>query len=223
LFHLIASQGQIDLLVPAELPTSNTAAVRLNTPSGPSADYTVAMAPVDPAIYFLADPSQLGRDNALAQFNNTNWLAMTASMAAALGIPGNCHAGNVNPNTLCGEAGAWGEYLVLYTTGLGKATPNGNPNGAPLKSGEVAPADGSVLYQTIVTPFVRVAGLDAKVLFAGIVPGYSGLYQIDFQVPQGVTGGKVPVEVFSAGPNSPVLIPPSINGDSPAISITRAR
>ena len=58
--------------------------------------------------------------------------------------------------------------------------------------------DGSVLYETIVTPPITVGGFPAKVLFPGITPGFTGEYQIDFQVPQGITGDDVPV-VFCFG------------------------
>jgi uncharacterized protein (TIGR03437 family) len=96
---------------------------------------------------------------------------------------------------VCAQPATAGSYLVLYTTGLGEATPNGDPNGTPLKTGAIAPADGSVLYKSVVTPTVTVGGLPANVLFSGIAPGFTGLYQIDFQVPAGVTGDDVPVVV----------------------------
>jgi len=88
---------------------------------------------------------------------------------------------------------------VLYLTGLGLATPNGNPNGQPLTTGDVPPADGSVLYETVATPTVTVGGLPVKVLFSGMSPGFAGLYQIDFQVPDGVIGDDIPVVVSISG------------------------
>jgi uncharacterized protein (TIGR03437 family) len=142
-------------------------------------------------MYFLADPSTKNRFNALAQFNNTAWLAMPASTAAALKIPA-CTP-DFNPLSMCGQPAAPGDVLVLYGTGLGIATPKGDPNGAQLKTGSVAPADGSVIYQTVATPIVTVAGTPATVLFSGLSPGFAGLYQIDFQVPMGVTGNDLPL------------------------------
>lgn len=202
IFHLTATQGQIDLLVPYELPASGSVNVQLKTPSGTSLNYTLAMAPAVPGLYFLPDPGTKTRFNVLAQFNNTVWLAIPDATAAALKIPGNCTAANVNPLSLCGQPAAPGDYLVLYATGLGKATPNGDPNGTPLKTGEIPPANGSVLYQTVAKPDVTVGGLPALVVFSGLAPGFPGLYQIDFQVPGGVTGDDVPVAVSIAG--SPV-------------------
>ncbi len=199
IFHLTATQGQIDVLVPYELPTSGNVTVQLKTAAATGPNYTLAMAPAAPGLYYLADPSKKERLNVLAQFNNTVWLALPDAMAVALKIPNGCTASNVNPLTLCGQPAAPGDYLVLYTTGLGKATPNGDPNGASLKTGDTPPADASVLYKTVATPTVTVGGLPATVVFSGIAPGFPGLYQINFQVPTGVTGDDVPVAVSIAG------------------------
>jgi uncharacterized protein (TIGR03437 family) len=174
----------------------------VKTPSGTSLNYALTMAPSVPGLYFLADPSTTGRLNALAQLNATAWLIMPDAMAAALKIPGNCSASNYPAASLCGQPATHGDYLVLYVTGLGKATPNGDPNGKQLKTGDNPPADGSVLYQTVLTPTVTVGGLPASVVFSGIAPGFPGLYQIDFQVPNGIAGDDVPVAVSIGG--SPV-------------------
>ena len=85
---------------------------------------------------------------------------------------------------------------MLYLTGLGLAMPNGNPNGAPLPTGQNPPADGSILYETPTLPTVTIGGIEAKVLFSGLAPGFAGEYQIDVQVPSGVANGdNVPVKV----------------------------
>ena len=191
--------SQIDLLVPFELPATGTVQVAVKTASATSPNYTLTMVAGSPGLYFITDPSTMGRFNALAQFNNTAWLAMPDSLAAALKIPGNCTASNLSPLTLCGQPAAPGDYLVLYATGLGKATANGDPNGATLKTGDIPPVDGSVLYKTVQTPAVTVGGFPAMVVFSGIAPGFPGEYQIDFQVPGGVSGDDVPITVSIAG------------------------
>ena len=199
LFHMIGTAGQIDLLVPYELATSGKVPVQVKTASGTSLNYTVALEPATPGMYFLADPSTIGRFNALAQLNNTAWLIMPDAMAAALKIPGNCTASNYDPAALCGQPATAGDYLVLYVTGLGKATPGGDPNGVQLKTGDSPPANGSILYQTVTMPTVTVGGLPATVVFSGIAPGFPGLYQIDFQVPKEIAGDDVPVAVSIGG------------------------
>jgi uncharacterized protein (TIGR03437 family) len=88
----------------------------------------------------------------------------------------------------------------FYVTGLGKATPNGSPSGTPLRTGNVAPADGNPVYRTVVNPVVTIGGLATEVLFAGLAPGYAGLYQINVRVPVGVVAGDdVPVVVSMPG------------------------
>ena len=78
-----------------------------------------------------------------AQLNGTAWLIMPDATATALKIPGNCTASNLNVASLCGQPATQGDYLVLYVTGLGKATPSADPNGKELKTGDSPPADGS--------------------------------------------------------------------------------
>ncbi|MBZ5608225.1 MAG: hypothetical protein LAP38_08210 [Acidobacteriia bacterium] len=198
LFHLLSSTTpqQIDLLVPNELPTSGTVDVQVTTPTTFYPNYKLNMVPADPGIYRLSDPSNAKRSNVIAQFNATVWLAMPASTATALKLPGNCHKSGVNALSLCGEPATIGDYLVLYVTGLGKTTPNGDPNGTPLATGQVPPVDGSVLYKTVVTPTVTVGGVPVTLLYSGLPPGLIGEYQIVFQVPSGVpSGDDVPVVV----------------------------
>ena len=93
IFHLTGSQGQIDLLVPYELPTSGTVQVQLKTPSATTANFAVTMSAAAPGLYYLTDPATKGRTNVLAQFNNTAWLALPDATATALKIAGSC-AGN---------------------------------------------------------------------------------------------------------------------------------
>jgi len=190
--------SQIDLLVPYELPYTGTVQVAVKTATQTTPNYALTMAAATPGMYNIQDPSTKTRFNITAQFNNTAWLDMPASMATALMIPGSCAANNISPLSLCGQPAKAGDVLVLYATGLGLATPNGDPNGKPLTTGNTTPADGSVLYETVVTPTITVGGLPVKVLFSGITPGFTGEYQIDFQVPDGITGDDIPV-VFSMG------------------------
>jgi uncharacterized protein (TIGR03437 family) len=200
LFHVNGSVSSVDLLVPEELGDSGTATVQLTTPSGTSPDYMVNLAAATPGLYRIADPATKGRLNIIAQFANTVWLAMPASMATALSLPGNCGVSVTDPLAACAQPAASGDYLVIYVTGLGLATPNGSPSGTPLATGLAAPADGSVLYETPTLPAVTVGGVAAQVLYSGLAPGFAGLYQVDIQVPAGVAeGDDVPVALSMSG------------------------
>ncbi len=200
LFHLTASATpqQIDLLVPDELPISGTVNVQLSTPTATNPIYTLNMAPAVPALYRTPDPSDKTRFNVIAQFANTAWLAMPVSMTAALGLPA-CSS-SINPLSECGQPATSGDYLVIYATGLGKTTPNGDPNGTPLVTGAVPPANGTVLYETPTMPVVTIGGIPAGVLYSGLAPGFPGEYQVDVQVPDGVANGDdVPVMITMGG------------------------
>jgi uncharacterized protein (TIGR03437 family) len=128
-----------------------------------------------------------------AAFANSAWRVMPAAMALAYGLPA-CDV--ANPPTVCGQPARPGDVIVLFLTGLGKATPGGDPAGKPLPTGSLAPADGGTIYQTVQTPLVDIGGMPAAVLFSGIAPGNAGLYQINIVVPDGVTpSDDVPVVV----------------------------
>ena len=185
--------------MPYELPTTGVVQVAVKTAAATSPNFAMNMAAATPGMYYIQDPSTPTRFNIIAQFNQTAWLDMPASMATALKLPGACAANNDSPLSLCGQPAAPGDYLVLYATGLGLTTPNGDPNGKPLMTGQVPPADGSVLYETVATPTLTVGGFPAKILFSGLAPGFPGEYQIDFQVPTGVTGDDVPVVIGISG------------------------
>jgi uncharacterized protein (TIGR03437 family) len=94
-----------------------------------------------------------------------------------------------------------GEYLVMYLVGLGATEPS-------VASGTPAPS--STLAKVTHTPTVTVDSLPASVDFAGLTPGFVGLYQINFQVPAGAHSGEVEVEVTQNGvAANPTLLPVS--------------
>jgi uncharacterized protein (TIGR03437 family) len=89
-----------------------------------------------------------------------------------------------------------GDILILYPIGLGATTPAVPPGllagGAYELSGQVG---------------VTIGGVEAQVLYAGVAPGYSGLYQINLTVPAGLgTAGTttlLPIVVTVNGVPSP--------------------
>ncbi len=196
IFALAGPGGQINVLVPTELPSTGTVDLSVQTPGGASAPQTLTLAPAAPGIFYYGDPLVPSRRNAVAVTANTAWIAMPLSLAASLGVPATCGG----PAVLCAQPAKRGGYLQIYVTGLGKATPNGDPNGAALATGSVAPAGGSPLYQTVAAPVVLIGGQNAPVLFSGVAPGYNGLYQVDVQIPANIAAGDdVPLQLSIAG------------------------
>ena len=90
-----------------------------------------------------------------------------------------------------------GEVIVIYGSGLGTVNPSA-------QAGSATPSD--ALRQTDKPTTLSIAGVSAKVLFAGLTPGLTGLYQINAVVPDGVTpGASVPVVVTVGGFGGPAV------------------
>ena len=78
------------------------------------------------------------------------------------------------------------DFLVVYCTGLGPVV------GA---NGEAGPSDGtgaplSVVYRTQNVVTATLDGVDAPVVFSGLTPSLVGLYQVNVQVPAGISAGS---------------------------------
>jgi uncharacterized protein (TIGR03437 family) len=99
-------------------------------------------------------------------------------------------------NTPSAPAGA-GDVLAIYCTGLGAVSP-------PVPAGSAAPA--ATLSRTVTPATVTIGGVPAQVSFAGLAPGFAGLYQVNATVPAGVTAGAaVPLIVSEGGSASPAV------------------
>ena len=75
-----------------------------------------------------------------------------------------------------------GDVLTIYLTGLGAVDP-------PVSDGAAGLTD--PLSTTVVDPVVKIGGIEATVLFSGLVPGMPGAYMINVSVsnstPQGLS------------------------------------
>jgi uncharacterized protein (TIGR03437 family) len=91
---------------------------------------------------------------AIAQDWNTGYTLMTSDAPA--------HAGDI---------------AVLYATGLGHTSP-------PWPSGEVAQSAAYITSRASLQLLLNGAAIDPSLVFyAGVTPGYCGLYQINFTIP----------------------------------------
>jgi adhesin/invasin len=88
-----------------------------------------------------------------------------------------------------------GDVIVIYCTGLGDVEPRAIAGAA---------ASPDPPSRTIDPVAVTIGGADAPVLFAGLTPGFTGLYQVNAIVPDGVEpGDAVPVALTQSGRTSP--------------------
>ncbi len=188
--------AQINLQAPVELPEAGPATVKVTTPDGVSADFTIQTAAAAPGVFVIPSFQNPTLRSAATVVANTNWLVIPGALATEYGIPGGCRAG-LKATDFCGEPAKPGDAVRIYVTGLGKAAANGEPSQGILGTGQFAPASGSPLYKALQQPTVTVGGVPAVVSFAGVDPGwYEGFYRIDITIPATApTGDYLPLVV----------------------------
>ncbi len=93
-----------------------------------------------------------------------------------------------------GRAVRAGEAVEIFLTGLGAVSNPPAPGVA---------ASASPLSHSLVTPRVRLGGVEQEVLFAGLSPGFAGVYQVNVIVGEATpTGSAVVLEADAGGASS---------------------
>ncbi|MCH7978677.1 MAG: hypothetical protein IH935_06830 [Acidobacteria bacterium] len=165
--------GQLNVQVPTELAPDRQLQVVVETNGVPSAPEPLQTVGSRPGIFTLGPP--FGDQGAIL-IANTNRLAMPATS----GIPS--------------EPAQPGGVVSIYTTGLGATNP-------PVPSGEAAPADPLARVEIPVTALI--GGNPATVSFAGLAPGFVGVFQVNVEVPPNTApGDEVSVVLIQAGVQS---------------------
>jgi uncharacterized protein (TIGR03437 family) len=93
-----------------------------------------------------------------------------------------------------------GQTIVLYVNGLG-------PVDQKMTSGEPTPLP-PPLANTTVLPTVKIGNTNAHVDFAGLSPGWVGLYQVNVDVPSNAATGPQPIVVSIGGVDSKASVLP---------------
>ncbi|MCS7315826.1 MAG: metallophosphoesterase, partial [Bryobacterales bacterium] len=81
-----------------------------------------------------------------------------------------------------------GDTLIIYAIGLGAVN-------APVNAGHAPPGPVTVLHRTE----VQLGSQLLSPSFAGLTPGYPGLYQIHVETPRSLAPGAYPLKVITAG------------------------
>jgi len=82
-----------------------------------------------------------------------------------------------------------GETVVIYLTGLGQVNPS-------IATGQAAPA--SPLLSVVIPVTVNFGSVTMTPSFAGLTPGFAGVYQVNVAVPN-LTTNTYPVRVVAEG------------------------
>ncbi len=198
LYAVLPSVNLINTMIPSNAGSSGSGTLTVKTANGTSANYTIELAPADVGVFRMPDPNDAARMQAVALVTGTYWFAMPASLAPSYDLPTPCTGLSVA--TPCGQPARPGDTIVIYYTGGGLATPGASPSAQPVATGSIAPASGSPLYQTVLTPAVTIGGYAVSdIIFSGIAPGTASEYQLNVTIPMGVAAGNdVPV-VISMG------------------------
>jgi uncharacterized protein (TIGR03437 family) len=164
------SPGQMNFQVPL-IVSSAPVTVTLTVVQGAQVtSVPVVIRPYSPSL-FTTNAQGMGQASAV--------IAGTATLAAPAGTTSDSRPAKA------------GDFLSIYCTGLGDVTN---------RPGVGNPAGSSPLSQTIATPSVTIGGVQAPVQFSGLAPGFVGLYQVNVQVPAGVTvGDNVPLTLTIGG------------------------
>ena len=165
--------GQVNAQVPADLAPNRQLQVVVETNGVPSAPEPLETASSRPGIFTLG--GEFGDQGAIL-IGNTNRLAMPVT-------PG-----------VSSEPVSQGGVISIYATGLGATEP-------PVASGQ--PSPGGPLAIVTATPTMLIGGQNAPVSFAGLAPGFVGVYQVNAEVPAGTSpGDAVPVVIIQGGVES---------------------
>lgn len=168
------SPGQINAMVPFEVSGNVRVQIVAGNASS-SAEVTKALSANSPRMFSI---NQQGTGQGAIQIANT------VIFAAPTGsIPG-----------VQARPARRGEFLTIYCSGLGPVS------GTPVSG---SASSGSTLSTTTTTPAVTVGGVPATPTFAGLAPGFVGLYQINLAIPATTaSGSSVPIVITMGGVTS---------------------
>ena len=168
------SPGQVDVQVPSGVSSGQQPLV-VTTAGGTSAAYSVTVNAVEPGVLAPASFILQGTQNVVALFSNTLTYVLPVAVAGV--------------QTARARAG---DNLTLYGIGFGPVTPN-------IPAGQVVGATNALQNALKVT----IGGVSANVTYAGLAPGYVGLYQFNVVVPSVGANDKTPIAFSLNGANVP--------------------
>jgi uncharacterized protein (TIGR03437 family) len=156
--------GQLNVQVPSGL-TAGPQPLVVTTAGGSSTPYTVTVNTVEPGVLAPASFIINGYQNIVALFSNTLTYDLPLNVAGVV-------TSKARP----------GDTLTMYGIGFGTVTPS-------ISAGLVV-SSLSALTNSLTITF---GGVPATITYAGLAPGYVGLYQFNVVVPNVAASNTVPV------------------------------
>ncbi len=176
------SAGQVNIQIPYELTATQQMPIVLSVNNALTLPLTLNIVPATPGV--------LSSDDGPTPPSIQNGAHIIAQHSADFSL-----VTSANPAKP-------GEYLVMYLVGMGATNPS-------VASGAPSPSS-APLATVVLEPTVTVGGQASTVAFAGLTPGFVGLYQVNFQVPSSASSGELQVDVTQNGvAANPTLLPVS--------------
>jgi uncharacterized protein (TIGR03437 family) len=173
---IFVSPQQINFQLPWELLTQSSAALTVTVAGAPSSPQQLSLTAFSPAVFTVT------------QNGSGQGAILIANAGDLLAAPSGSVTGRAS------RPAQKGEFVTIYCVGLGDVS-NRPATGAA--------SPGSPLATAMTNPTVTIGGVPATVSFAGLAPGFVGLYQINVQVPDtAASGDNVPVVVSVGGATS---------------------
>ncbi len=168
------SPEQVNVQVPSGVPAGSQPLI-VTTAGGSSLIYTINVNAVEPGL--LAPPAFViqGNQNVAAVFSNTLTFVLPVTVSGVT-------TARAKP----------GDNITLYGIGFGQVTPD-------ISAGQIVQQTNALQGSLQIT----FAGVPATVTYAGLAPGYVGLYQFNVTVPNVAASDTVPVAFKLGSVNGP--------------------
>jgi len=163
------SPGQVNALIPSNVP-AGAQQVTVTTSAGTTPPYSLIVNSYEPGL--LAPPSFniSGTQYVVAQFGDGTYVLPTGAISGIDSRP-------ANP----------GDIIVIYGVGFGPVTP-------AVPAGQLVQEE-----NTLASDFhISLGGMECQVLYDGLAPNYTGLYQFNIVVPS-VASGNAPLTLTVGG------------------------
>src|SRR5262249_31698427 len=154
--------------------------------------------PHGPTLAANCPPHAPGHTSGLSE-DDSEWVLRVPALPSVndLSADGSVNAKLVHPvagyqNAEASQRAQAGDVVELYGPAGGLFLDEADQTPA---TGFTAPAAASPLYHTSELPEVRIGGFPAQVLFSGLAPGQSGIWQINVLVPPTTPVGSLPLVI----------------------------